>query len=207
MPSAVVMTPRPAGILLDLLMATMDSVTAWSDAAGDASVGLAWRDGATRRMIEAGRYVPYERLVAASAADVGLPAEAVGRLWDAWDEMRPWPDAAVLHELRVPYAFVTNTSTDLAARAVRDARLHPAFTLSAEEAGWYKPSPEIYAQACVRLAVDPASVRYVAGAPYDATGAAEAGLPVRLVTRRPATGSLDPRVAVVASLHEATADD
>lgn len=105
-------------ILLDLLMATMDSVSVWAEAAGDQDLGLRWRDAVSRAMIEAGRYTPYERLVTDAAGALGLDSAPSNRLWAAWPHMRRWPDAAILDELAVPYAFVTNCSSRLAAMAV-----------------------------------------------------------------------------------------
>lgn len=186
-------------------MATMDSVSVWSSAAGDRERGLAWRDAVTARMIQAGRYVPYEHLVAAAASALRLPPDAPARLRAAWTQMRRWPDAAALERLRAPYAFVTNCSTELATEAVGRAGLEPAFTLSAEEAGWYKPRPEIYRHACDRLGAAPAEIRYVAGAPYDALGAAAFGLRAVLVVRSPQTRRLPDEATVVNSLADAVA--
>ena len=102
------------GVLLDLLMAVMDSLGVWPAAAGDRRRGLAWRDAVTARMIAAPLYVPYEDLVRTVAVDLGLPNAAVSVLFERWPAMTPWPDAAVLSRLIVRYAFVTNCSTELA---------------------------------------------------------------------------------------------
>jgi 2-haloacid dehalogenase len=186
-------------------MATMDSISTWSSAADDRGRGLAWRDAVTERMIEAGRYVPYDELVGAAAAELHLPADAPERLRAGWAEMRRWPDAGALAALPVPYAFVTNCSRELATEAAERSRLEPAFTLSAEEAGWYKPRPEIYRLACERIGAAPADIRFVAGAPYDALGAAAAGLPTALVARRPLERGLPVGIATVTSLEDALA--
>lgn len=190
-------------VLLDLLMATMDSVSTWSLAASDRERGLAWRDAVTERMIAAGRYVPYDDLVAAAAADLHLPAEAPSRLRAAWSELRPWPDVGALRRLHVPFAFVTNCSLALATEAVHRSRLNPAFTLTAEESGWYKPHSEMYRAACDRIGASVREVHYIAGAPYDALGASAAGLRATLVARRHPASSLPPQIAVVSSLEDA----
>ena len=187
-------------ILIDLLMATMDSISTWSMAVGDRERGLAWRDRVTERMIAAGRYEPYESLVEHAAADLGLPEDAYRRLRSAWSEMRPWPDVAAVATVHVPYGFVTNCSIALAAEAVERSGLHPAFVLSAEEAGWYKPRPEIYRQATDRLGAAPDEVRFIAGAPYDAIGATAVGLHAVLVARRPLERELPSSVTRVTSL-------
>lgn len=197
--------PQVKPVLLDLLMATLDSPKAWSAAAGDRPAGLAWRDAVTERMIDAGDYVPYEQLVEAAARELRLSREAPSRLREAWRQMEPWPDTVAVQRLRVPYAFVTNSSTDLAAIAVERSGLRPAFVLSAEEAGCYKPRPEIYRLACERIGSEPGETLFVAGAAYDARGAAAAGLRTVLVARRPVLDPMPPTVRVVMSLHEAFA--
>jgi len=173
------------GVLFDLLMGVMNSLDPWQSAAGDLERGLRWRDAVTARMVAARRYVPYEDLVADAAAELGLSRRAPAKLKDRWSEMDPWPDAAAVSRLSLPYGFVTNTSTALARIAADRSRLQPRFTLSAEEAGWYKPDPAIYEAACQRIGLDPAQTMFVAGSPYDAAGARAAGLHVWLVVRRP----------------------
>jgi len=156
-------------------------------------------------MIEAGQYVPYDELVIAVASELHLPIAAPDRLRAAWTEMRRWPDADALEALRVPYAFVTNCSTELAIEAAKCSGLEPAFTLSAEKAGWYKPREEIYRLACERMGAPPAEIRFIAGAPYDALGAAAAGLSAVLVARRPLECRLPVEIATVSSLEDTLA--
>ncbi len=194
---------RVRAVLVDLLMATMDSMRTWADAAGGRDAGLAWRDAVTDRMIRSGRYRPYGELVVEGAAEVGLDDEAAGRLEGAWRAMKPWPDAGALRTLSVPYAFVTNCSWRLASLAVERSGLDPAFTLTAEDAGWYKPRSEIYLQACGRIRTDPANTRFVAGAAYDADGASASGFGARLIVRR--AGAPVPRasIEVVSSMQDA----
>ena len=195
---------RPT-VLIDLLMAVMDSVAVWTEAAGAELRGLAWRDAATARMTASRRYVPYEELVAAAARDAGVPSPAVAALEAAWQLMEPRPDTGALHDLPARYAFVTNCSARLAGTAAGRSRLEPVFVLSAEDAGWYKPDPKIYLEACRRLDTRPERTLFVAGSVYDADGAAPAGLRTVLVERRrdrprPAA----PDVLVVASLGDIT---
>jgi 2-haloalkanoic acid dehalogenase type II len=190
-------------VLIDLLMATMDSISAWVTAVGDHEAGLAWRDAVTDRMLAAGRYVPYEALVADAAAALQLDPNAVHRLREAWMRMEPWPDVGALDRLTVPYAFVTNCSAELAAAAVARSGRSPVFTLSAEEAGWYKPRAEVYRLACERAGVKPDEARFIAGAAYDAEGARAAGLGAILILRRPPPGSLSPAIRVAESLTQA----
>jgi 2-haloacid dehalogenase len=190
-------------LLLDLLMATMDSMSAWSAAAGDRERGLAWRDAVTDRMIAAGAYIAYEDLVAEAAVELQLPAGAAQRLWAAWEQIRPWPDAAAVERAGVSYGFVTNCSTSLAMMAAERSGLQPSITLSAQEAGWYKPRPEVYRLACDRMSADPAQVLFVAGAAYDALGASRAGLSAVLIERRSAERRLPGAFQTVSSMDEA----
>ena len=192
-------------VLLDLLMAVMNSLAIWSTAAGDERRGLAWRDAVTARIAIFPTYEPYEDLVAEAAADVGLPAEAVSELFERWGGMEPWSDSAALSRLGLPYAFVTNCSKRLARVAAERSRLHPRFVLSAEEAGWYKPDPRIYREACRRLGSSPQSTLFVAGSAYDADGAAAAGLGAVLVARRADQRARTGAVPLVASLHDVVA--
>ncbi|HEX5039963.1 MAG TPA: HAD-IA family hydrolase [Candidatus Limnocylindria bacterium] len=198
---------RPRGYLLDLLMATMNSIATWTTAAGDPRIGLQWRDRVTEIMIAAGRYRPYEELVARAARALELDAGAPDALRTAWPEMEPWPDADALDDLDVPYAFVTNCSEDLARIAVERSGRRPAFTLSAESAGWFKPRAEIYRAASGRMGLRPSQVRFIAGAPYDALGASNAGLHAVLVARRALETPMPDAVPVVRSLDQALALD
>jgi HAD superfamily hydrolase (TIGR01493 family) len=191
------------GVLFDLLMAVMDSPAVWSGALHDDRRGLIWRDAVTARMVASGSYAPYEALVASAARELGLPSRATSDLLAGWRTMSPRPDAVALARLALPYAFVTNCSRDLATIAARRSRLGPRFTLSAEEAGWYKPDARIYRAACRRLDLSPGRVALVAGSVHDAEGGARAGLPSALVLRRPGQRAPEPPIRVVTSLDEA----
>lgn len=177
---------RPSGVLFDLLMAVMNSLATWASAAGDDRVALVWRDAATSRMVASRSYVPYRDLVADAADEAGLPPEAVERLFEEWAEMNPWPDAAAIRRLAVPYGFVTNCSAELARTAAGRSGLRPEVVLSAEEAGWYKPEARVYREAVRRLGTPLERTAFVAGSAYDAAGARAAGLRTWLVGRRDA---------------------
>ena len=198
--------PRPvAGVLLDLLMAVMDSLAIWSAAARDHRRGLAWRDAVTARMVQSAAYVSYEELVATVARELHLPDRSTPDLFEAWGHMDPWPDATSLARLTVPYGFVTNCSRRLAMRAARRSGLRPDFVLSAEEAGWYKPDARTYRAARRKLGVPPRGVLFVAGSAYDATGARRAGLRAAYVARRSDQDLPDSGIARVTSLDEIVA--
>lgn len=197
-------TPREPvqGVLLDLLMAVMDSLELWSAAAGDRRQGLAWRDAVTARMVADPSYAPYEDLVGTAAGELGLPARAAADLFDRWAEMSPWPDTAAISGLTLRYGFVTNCSEELAAIAAHRSGLRPAFALSAEEAGWYKPDARIYREACRKLGSPPERTLFVAGSVYDSEGARRAGLRASLIVRRTDQRLPDARIPAVTSLEE-----
>ena len=190
------------GVLFDLLMGVMNSLETWTATAGDPARGLRWRDEVTARMIAARAYTPYEDLIEDAARAEGLPPDAAARLFQRWSEMEPWPDTAALSSLPLPYAFVTNCSTALAQVAAHRSLLQPRFTMSAEEAGWFKPEPAIYEAACRRIGLDPARIMLVAGSPYDAAGARAAGLQARLVVRRPDHRPAETNINAAGSLVE-----
>ena len=190
------------GVLFDLLMGIMSSLATWAAGAGDPEKGLRWRDAVTARMVAARRYAPYEDLVVDAATQVGLPPSAAAELLDRWSEMEPWPDAAALTALSMPYGFVSNCSTALARIAADRSGLGHRFTMSAEEAGWFKPEPAIYRAACRKLGTTPERTIFVAGSPFDAAGARAAGLNAWLVLRRPDHRPPDANLPTAASLEE-----
>lgn len=194
--------PRVDGILFDLLMAVMNSVQTWSEAAQDRR-GLTWRDAVTARMIASDAYVPYETLVAEAASQLGLPRTASADLFTRWASMQPRPDAEALSRLKLPFAFVTNCSSELARTAAARSGLSPQFTLSAEEAGWFKPDPRIYQAACRRLGSAIERTLFVSGSAYDADGASLAGLPTVLVLRRADQRPRNTAIFVAGSLSDA----
>jgi 2-haloacid dehalogenase len=129
----------------------------------------------------------------------------VDELFERWQEIDPWPDGAALSPLALPYAFVTNCSKPLARVAATRSQLTPRFVLSAEEAGWYKPDPRIYREACRRLGSPAESTLFVAGSAYDAEGAGTSGLHAVLVARRPEARTRHGTTRIAASLHEIVA--
>src|SRR5688572_18683310 len=189
-------------VLLDLLMGVMNSLETWTDAAGDPARGLEWRDAVTARMVAAGAYTPYEPLLADAASALDLAPTAPTDLVDRWADMAPWPDAAAIRRLDVPFGFVTNCSSRLARVAAERSGLVPSFVLSAEEAGWFKPDARVYQEACRRLGTAPGRTAFIAGSPYDATGASAAGLPTWLVRRRADQPASVESVSVAVSLDE-----
>ncbi len=168
-------------VLFDLLSALLDSWSLWNAIAGDEATGLAWR----RRYLEltrlAGRYRPYDELVAEAALDVGLTRGTASTLFDRWDALEPWPEApAVVEALHhaVPIGVVTNCSEELGRRAVNLVAPPSSVVVTAERAGWYKPNSHPYQLALEEIQVPPQRTLFVAGSPFDVLGASRLGMPV-----------------------------
>lgn len=196
------MRSRVDGVLLDLLMGVMNSLETWTAAAGGSTRGLEWRDAVTARMVAAGAYTPYEDLLTDAASELNLHPNALTDLVDRWADMDPWPDAAAIQRLTVPYGFVTNCSMTLARIAAERSGLAPSLVLSAQEAGWFKPDARVYLEACRRLGTAPDRTAFIAGSPHDADGASAAGLPTWLVRRRADQPASVASVSVAGSLDE-----
>ena len=172
------MPPRYAAVLFDLLTALVDSWTLWDGVAGEQATGRRWRAAYLRRTYGAGAYRPYETLVAAAAAEVGLPADCAARLAARFDTVVPWPEAgAVLAALKRPLGIVTNCSEGLARRVVARLPVDFAVVVTAERAGFYKPHPRPYQLALSELGLPAARTLFVAGSAYDLIGTAALGVP------------------------------
>ena len=168
-------------VAFDLLTALLDSWTLWNRVAGGPDAGMRWRGEYLRLTYGAGRYHAYEELVHAAALATGLPASAGMALCREWDDLRPWPEAPqVLEQLasHVKLAVVTNCSEALACRAVAATGVTFDVVVTSERAAWYKPRPEPYQLALRELSLPAGRVLFVAGSPYDITGAGGVGMPV-----------------------------
>lgn len=169
-------------VIFDLLTALLDSRTIWGQAAGSDEAGLTWRREYLSLTYNCGPYRPYEDLVGAAAANVGLGSVVTDRLLELWDTLTPWHEApAVLNALAqrgVALGIATNCSTILGHRAA--ARVGRPFkvVLTAEEVGFYKPRPEFYRAVLGCLGTSPGRTLFVAGSPADVPGAMAVGMPV-----------------------------
>jgi 2-haloacid dehalogenase len=174
------MIRRCDAVLFDLLTALVDSWTLWNRVAGNAEAGRRWRTAYLRKTYAAGRYRPYEALVAEAAASVGLPPRLADDLAEAFAALEPWPEVrCVLGALNraVPLGIVTNCSEELGRIAAARTGINFAVIVTAERAGFYKPHPRPYRIALAVLGVAPERCLYVAGSPYDLVGTARLGLP------------------------------
>lgn len=185
MPVVTAATDRPGrrydAVLFDLLTALLDSWSLWNAVAGDAATGTRWRRGYLALTYEVDGYRPYLDVVAEAAEREGLDPALAQRLAQRWDEVLPWPDApAVVTELgrSMSVGVVTNCSDELGHRAVQRVGARFDVVVTAESAGAYKPHPEPYRAALDALGVAPERVLFVAGSPYDISGAGGVGMAV-----------------------------
>ena len=173
--------PAYDAVAFDLLTGLLDSWTLWNDIAGGPEAGLQWRREYLRLTYGAGKYRPYEDLVAEAARATGLSSAVAAELARRWTELQPWSEAReVLHELavQVPLAVVTNCPERLARMAVELTGCPFAVTVSSERAGWYKPQPQPYELTLSELGVAAGRVLFVAGSSYDIAGASNVGMAV-----------------------------
>jgi len=168
-------------VLFDLLTALLDSWTLWNRVAGGEKEGREWRTAYLRQTYQAGRYRPYETLVAEAAVEVGLAAQLAASLAERYRELTSWPEVVeVLDALRrkgLKLGVVTNCSETLGAIAVACAGVDFDVVVTAERAGYYKPDPRPYETALAELGTTASGCLFVAGSAYDLFGAAKVGLP------------------------------
>lgn len=174
-------------VIFDLLTGLLDSWSLWDEVAGSDRLGLAWRKSYLEITYTVGAYRPYGDIIREAAVAVDMPATAADRLMRRWGELKPWPEVGqVLGELagRFQLATVTNSSNELADRAVPLVGVRFDVVVTAEQAGYYKPSPRPYLMALEALGCEPRRALYVAGSPADLPGARNAGMPVFWHNRR-----------------------
>jgi len=166
-----------AAVLFDLLSGLLDSWSLWDEIAGEIEVGRRWR----RRYLEitssAGDYRPYPDVVAEAAVAEGLQPQVATELSGRWSDLEPWPEVlSVLLRIKVPIGVVTNCSDDLGRSAAHSLGIGRIVT--AERAGAFKPDPRPYQLALKELGLAPEETLFVAGSPFDVSGAADLGMPV-----------------------------
>ena len=167
-------------VLFDLLTALLESWTLWNRIAGSEESGGKWRAAYLQRTYQAGRYRPYETLVAEAATEVGLPTTLAARLAARYRELKPWSEVdEVLGTLRregLRLAVVTNCSEELGAAAVSCTGIDFDVVVTAERVGYYKPDPRPYETALAELGATASRCLFVAGSAYDLFGAGKIGL-------------------------------
>lgn len=106
----------------------------------------------------------------------------------AWDAIEPWPEAgAALEQLKAAgrtIALLSNGDRDMLDALAARLPVAMDHVFSSQEAGVYKPHPDIYALPLRRLGLAPAQVLHVAGSAMDVLGAKRAGLACAWSNRR-----------------------
>jgi 2-haloalkanoic acid dehalogenase type II len=167
-------------VLFDLLTALLDSWSLWSAVAGSEAEGRRWRTTYLRIGYAAGAYRPYEDLVAEAAEMADLPGSLAIDLEARYAELRPWPGVPsalrAIASAGIRMGVVTNCSERLGRIAAGCVGVEFDAIVTAERAGSYKPEPRPYLLAMEELKVEPRRALFVAGSPFDLSGAAEVGL-------------------------------
>jgi 2-haloacid dehalogenase len=175
------MNRRYDAVLFDLLTALLDSWSLWNAVAGSEQAGRLWRAAYLELTYGAGRYRPYEDLVADAAESVGLSRGRAVDLAARYGDIEPWPEAPdvlrALHDAGVPLGVVTNCSEALGQLAVSRIPVPFSVIVTAERAGCYKPDPRPYRLALDELGVTAQRCLFVAGSAYDLVGTMRVGLP------------------------------
>ena len=172
---------RYDAVVFDLLTALLNSWKLWNDVAGSEEAGMRWRRKYLEITYGCGAYRPYPTLVEGAAVAAGYPSSFAASLVARWDELEPWPEAAmVLAGLaeRVLLAVATNCSAALGASAAKRAGGKFRVVITAEDSGYYKPRPETYQAVLAALGTVPARTLFVAGSASDVPGAQAVGMPV-----------------------------
>lgn len=116
----------------------------------------------------------------------GLSDADVEHLVRVWWRLRPWPDAVPgLARLRTRHVIgpLSNASFAGMVRLARFAGLPWDCIITAENAGLYKPRPEVYRTAVSLLGLNPGQVMLVAAHNYDLRAAQAEGMPTAFVPR------------------------
>lgn len=127
----------------------------------------------------------------AVAAELGLalPPDARAELMAAWTRLAPHVDVpGALERLASRrLAVLTNATPAMAEASLVHAGLRERVdpVLSVEAVGAFKPAPVVYAHAAGALALRPERLLMVSANPWDAAGAAAAGMAVAAVRRGP----------------------
>ncbi|SDK60619.1 haloacid dehalogenase type II [Streptomyces indicus] len=144
------------------------------------------RMAAGERPYAATDFVDREAAEAVAAAAGAEDPAAVERLATAGRRLPPWPDSvsglALLAE-RFPLLGLSNASRGalLALNAYAGLRWHQV--LSAEQAGAYKPDPEVYRLAVTASGLPPERLMMVAAHAWDLRGAQRLGMRTAYVAR------------------------
>ena len=137
------------------------------------------------------RYAPFSQVTrealgyACSFLGLSLNAENENALMDQYLRLATYPDVAgALEKLKgMKTAILTNGSPDMIEPLVRNSRLRFDAVLSVDELGIYKPAPEVYELAVMRLQMPREQIGFVSSNCWDALGAKAFGFEVFWINR------------------------
>jgi 2-haloacid dehalogenase len=119
-------------------------------------------------------------------------------LVDAWTRLRLWPEAkSVLVEVKrrgYPIGILSNGDTKMIAKVQEGFGVTFDHIFAADQAGAFKPSPNVYALPVTKLNLNRQEILHVAGTVHDFIGAKAAGI-VCAWSNRAGDAILDPKYA------------
>jgi 2-haloacid dehalogenase len=119
----------------------------------------------------------------------GLPFDDadIRRIMEGWHELKPFPDVARgLARLATKYKLVvlSNGERDYLAQVVKNCiRFDFERSISVEEVGVFKPSPQVYRYAARVLGAEPCQLMMISAHSFDAVGARASGYRAAYVNR------------------------
>lgn len=130
-----------------------------------------------------------QRAVAYTLERAGIPhtCEEVRYLVAQIEKLRPFPDvvpALIALRKRYKIAILSNGDRDMLENAKPYLDIEFNWTISVEEAGYFKPQIATYRRAAEILGVEPAAIMHVANHPFDCVGAKAFGMRAAYVDRR-----------------------
>jgi 2-haloacid dehalogenase len=184
------------GTLADTASVTGELTPACGDRASD--VALAWRGKQLEYMFRVtamGQFPPFDDItrwsLAAALAESGfsVPESQLVHLASAYRRLRPFADVrpalgALRARRHVIVVFSVGPRTWLE-DLVESYRELVDGIVSAEDAGVYKPHPDIYRHLLTRLEAEPSAVLLVSSNPFDIAGAVAVGLRTAWCRRQP----------------------
>ncbi len=111
--------------------------------------------------------------------NVSLSSEMKDRLMQVWTNFKPWPEVIeVLTEIKrrgYKIGMLSNGDQEMLAPLAGSCGIDFDYIFSADEAGYYKPNPNVYSIPLKRLDIDKNKMLHVAGSVFDVMGTKSAG--------------------------------
>jgi 2-haloacid dehalogenase len=125
-------------------------------------------------------------LLASGLSPSSVPPAELEALNRAWRRLTPWPDS-VEGLCKLKQRFIVVALSDASTRILADMAKHAGLPwdaiLGADISRAYKPTPQVYLNACALLGVAPDRAMLVAAHDYDLDGARRCGLKTAFIPR------------------------